>query len=105
MARPRMTAELAEEKARKDFQMEVKIQRMKLGMAQRELGEQVGISAPMMSELLADPDKISVARLRTIIQALDMDPATILRLVGFDSKAIANLCPTGENVLSLRRVQ
>lgn len=91
MSRPRMTPELAEEKARKDFQMEVKIQRVKLDMSQRELGEQIGVSAPSMCELLADPDKISVARLRRIIRALDMDPATILRLLGFDNKQICQM--------------
>lgn len=105
MARPRMTPELAEEKARKDFQLEVKLQRVKLDMSQKELGEQVGISAPSMCELLADPDKLSVGRLRRIIRALDMDPATILRLVGFDNKTIASLCPAGESMIQLRRVQ
>lgn len=91
MSRPRMTPELAEEKARKDFQKEVKLQRVKLDMSQRELGEQVGVSAPSMCELLADPDKISVARLRKIIRALDIDAAVILRLLGFDNRTVAQL--------------
>lgn len=66
--------------------MEVRVQRARLDMSQRELGNQVGISAPLMSELLADPDKLSVARLRGIIHALDMDPLPILRLLGFSEK-------------------
>lgn len=91
MSRPKMTPELAAEKARKDFQMEVKLQRVRFDMSQRELSEVVGISAPQMSELLSDPDKLSVARLRCIVKALDMDPAIILRLLGFPDKAIRAL--------------
>ena len=104
MSRPRMTPELAAERAREDFQKEVRVQRAKLDMSQRELGEQVGVSAPSMCELLADPDKISVARLRKIVRALDMDPAVIMRLLGFDNKTIA-LLEGGSPVLQMRRVQ
>lgn len=88
MSRPRMTPELAAEKAKKEFQMEVKLQRVRFDMSQRELGETLGISSPQMSELLSDPDKLSVARLRSIIRALDMDPLTILRLLGFTDKML-----------------
>lgn len=88
MSRPRMTPELAAENARAAFQLEVKLQRVKLDMSQRELGAAVGISAPLMSELLADPDKLSIARLRSIIRTLQMDPLTILRLLGFSDKEL-----------------
>ena len=88
MSRPKMTPELAAEKARKNFQLEVKLQRVRFDMSQRELSEVVGISAPQMSELLNDPDKLSVARLRSIVRALDMDPLTILGLLGFTEKAL-----------------
>ena len=86
MSRPKMTPELAADKAKKDFQVEVKLQRVRMDMSQRELGEVVGISAPVMCELMANPDKISVSRLRSIVQALNMDPVTILHLVGFSDK-------------------
>lgn len=88
MSRPRMTPELAVEKARKEFQKEVKHRRVELDMTQKDLGEQVGVSAPSMSELLADPDKLSVGRLRRLVRALDMDPVTILLLLGFDPKKL-----------------
>ena len=101
MSRPRMTPELAAEKARKDFQMEVKIQRVKLDMSQRELGAAVGISAPLMSELLADPDKLSIARLRSIIRTLNLDPVTIMRLLGFAEKDLRSLESSG-SVIQLR---
>lgn len=88
MSRPRMTPEMADDKARKDFQKEVKHRRVELDMTQKDLGEQVGVSAPSMSELLADPDKLSVGRLRRLVRALDMDPVTVLRLLGFDPKKL-----------------
>jgi transcriptional regulator with XRE-family HTH domain len=86
-----MTPELAAEKAREAFQLEIKLQRVRLDMSQRELAQTLNISAPLMSELLADPDKLSVNRLRCIIGALDMDPVTILRFLGFSDKAIKAL--------------
>lgn len=103
MSRPRMTPELAEEKARKDFQMEVKIQRVKLDMSQKELGEQVGVSPASISALLAHPDNLSVARLRSIVQTLDLQPATILRLLGFDNRTVALLDGSSGNVMQMRR--
>ena len=96
MSRPKLTPEQAAEKARKDFQVEVKLQRVRFDMSQRELGEAVGISAPLMSELLSDPDKISVARLRSIVRALDMDPVIVLRLLGFPEKVLRALSREAE---------
>ena len=86
MSRPRMTPEMADEKARRDFQKEVKHRRVELDITQKDLGEQVGVSAPSMSELLSDPDKISVGRLRRLVRVLNLDPGTVLRLLGFDTK-------------------
>ena len=103
MSRPRMTPELAANKAREDFQLEVKLQRVKLDMSQKELGQQVGVSAPSMCELLSDPDKLSVARLRKLIRALDMNPAVIMRLLGFDNRTVALLDGSSGNVLQIRR--
>lgn len=91
MSRPRMTPEMAIETAKKNFQTEVKIQRVRFDMSQRELGDQIGVVPSVMSGLLANPDKISVGRLRGIIKALDMDPLPILRMLGFSEKDIRNL--------------
>ena len=88
MSRPRMTPELALQNARDAFLMEVKLQRVKMDMSQRDLGSALGISAPMMSELLADPDKLSIARMRSIVRTLNMEPLTILRLLGFSDKEL-----------------
>lgn len=103
MSRPRMTPELAEQKAREEFLKEIRIQRAKLDMTQKDLGAQVGVSAPSMCELLADPDKISVARLRKIIRALDIDAAVILRLLGFDQRTVAQL--ESSSVIQMRRAR
>ena len=91
MSRPRMTPEMAVEAARKDFQTEVKIQRVRCDMAQRELADQVGVVPSVMSNLLANPDKIGVGRLRTIIKVLSLDPIVILRLLGYSDKDIKKL--------------
>ena len=91
MSRPRMTPELAAENARKDFQLEVKLQRVKFDMSQRELGAVLGISPPQICDLMANPDKLSVERLRGIIRALSIDPMTVLRLLGYSDKDIKKM--------------
>lgn len=98
MSRPRITPEMAAETAKKNFQMEVKIQRVRLDMPQRELGDRIGVVPSVMSSLLANPDKISVGRLRGIIHALDLDPLVILPMLGFSEKDIRKLQePTGRS--------
>ena len=88
MSRPKMTPQLADAKAREEFQKEVKHRRVELDMTQKDLGDLLGVSAPSMSELLSDPDKFSVGRLRRLVRTLDMDPVTVLRLLGFDPKKL-----------------
>ena len=48
----------------------------------------VGVVPSVMSTLLANPDKISVGRLRKIVQALAPDPLIILTLLGYAPKDI-----------------
>lgn len=91
MSRPRLTPEMAMDAARKNFQTEVKIQRVRCDISQKQLGEQVGVGPAVMSSLLANPDKIGVGRLRAIIRALELDPVIILRLVGYSDKDIRKL--------------
>ena len=86
MSRPRQTPELVADNARKAFQLEVKLQRVRFDMSQRELGEVLGISPPQISDLMANPDKLSVDRLRSIIRALSIDPLTVLHLLGYSDK-------------------
>ena len=110
MSRPRITPEMAAEAAKKDFQLEVKLQRVRLDMSQRELGDQIGVVPSVMSELLANPDKISVARLRGIIKALNMDPLPILRMLGISEKDLRTRFASDDrvapgSVVPLRRYQ
>lgn len=91
MSMPRTTPEMAAEAARKNFQTEVRIQRARLDMAQRELANQIGVVPSVMSNLLANPDKIGVGRLRNIIKVLDLDPVVILRLLGYKDKDMRKL--------------
>lgn len=110
MARPRMTPELATDNARKAFQLEVKLQRVKLDMSQKELGEALGISAPQISELMANPDKLSIERMRSIISTLGIDPVTVLRFLGFSDRDLKQLAQNlqvdfSTSVLQFRKCQ
>ena len=91
MSRPRMTPELAEQKAREDFLKEIRIQRAKLDMSQKDLGVQVGVSAPSMCELLADPDKIRVGSLRKMIRKFRLSPEVVLLALGYTRSEISRI--------------
>ena len=87
MSRPRTNPM---EAAKSAFRREVKAQRARLEMTQDQLGDSIGVCPSQISKLLADPDSIKVGRLRGIIDAVDLDPAVVLALVGYSSKAIDN---------------
>jgi hypothetical protein len=78
----------AEEAAREAFRREVKIRRVCCDMTQQALGNELGLSSSWMSEMLSDPDKISVGRMRKIVRALKPDPAVILSLLGYPAKDV-----------------
>lgn len=81
----------AERKAEAAFIHEVRVQRAVLDMSQRELGEEIGVSSSVMSDLLKSPGKICVGRLRGIIRALGLDPFVVLALLGYSEKEIQRL--------------
>lgn len=86
MSRPRATKESMEAAAREAFRQEVKVRRVYCNMKQSELAEAVGVVPSVMSNLLANPDKINVVRLRKIISALDIDPMIVLTFLGYSKK-------------------
>lgn len=88
MSRPRINPE---EAAREAFKMEVKVQRVYRDMKQSELADEIGVVPSVMSNLLANPDKISAGRLRKIIRALSLDPTVILAFLGYTAKEIQNI--------------
>lgn len=91
MSRPRITPEMAVDAAKEAFRLEVKLQRVRFDMTQGELADLAETDRSVMSRLLANPDKLAVGRLRAIIKALDLDPLTILRLLGYTDKDIRKL--------------
>lgn len=105
MSRPRKTPELIADNARKAFQLEVKLQRVRFDMSQRELGEVLGISPPQISDLMANPDKLSVERLRSIVQALSIDPLTVLHLIGYSDKDLKGFVQESPTVVPFRKCQ
>ena len=87
MSRPRATPETS----RAAFVREIKIRRAYCDMTQGQLADAVGVVPSVMSTLLANPDKISAGRLRTIVQTLSLDPAVVLAFLGYSSKEIKKM--------------
>lgn len=88
MPRPGIPEETAVAAAKNAFTVEVKIQRVRCNMSQKQLAEFANVDQTAMSRLLRNPDKISVGRLRAIIHALGIQPAVILRLLGYTDEEI-----------------
>lgn len=74
--------------AREALRREIRVRRAYLNMTQAELASSIGVLPSSMSNLLANPDKLSVGRLRGIINTLDLDPWIILHLLGYSSKDV-----------------
>ena len=91
MSRPRQTAESREKAAKDAFRLEIKLQRVRFGFTQAELAEQADMDRTVLSRCLAEPDKLTLGRLRKIIQALHLDPLMILALLGYEPRAIQNI--------------
>ena len=91
MSRPRQTAESREKAAKDAFRLEIKVQRVHYDMTQGELADVADMNRSVLSRCLADPDKLSVGRLRKIIQTLNIEPEIILALLGYSQKQIKDL--------------
>lgn len=91
MSKLRKTKDDQIQAAKESFQLEVKLQRVRYDMTQGELADQVGMDRSVLSRFLADPDKLSVGRLRKIIQILNIEPEIILALLGYSQKQIKDL--------------
>lgn len=85
MARPRIDAT---EKAREELRTEIRVKRAKLNLSQKEIGEELGLAPARTSVLLADPDAISIGRLRVIHGILGLDPVVVLNVLGFNQKEL-----------------
>ena len=97
MSRPRMTEELRRVKAAEGFRKEVRVRRAHYDMTQAELAQEIGMDKGVLCQNLKNPDKLTVGRLRGIIQALELDPLAVLALLGFDEKTVRQLTQTAMN--------
>lgn len=70
------------------FRREVLSQLKYMGLLQHDLAEHLNLSDATISIMLRQPEKIPVERLRKIIAFLDLEPATVLRFVGFSERVI-----------------
>jgi predicted transcriptional regulator len=86
MARLRLPPE---ESADEVFRKEL---RMRQGyydlMTQTDLAKAAGIPQPTLSKRLANPENLSVAELRKLVDAVEPDPKAVLTLLGYSSKQI-----------------
>lgn len=91
MSKQRKTKEDQIQAAKDAFRLEIKLQRVRFGFTQAELAEQADMDRTVLSRCLAEPDKLSVGRLRKIIQTLSIEPEIILALLGYSQKQIKDL--------------
>ena len=91
MSRPRQTAQSREAAAKDAFRLEIKLQRVRFGFTQADLAEHEDMDRTVLSRCLAEPDKLTLGRLRKIIQALHLDPLMILALLGYEPRVIQNI--------------
>ena len=88
MARPRRSTE---QKAQDYLRKEIKSRLAYLEIDQKTLAEHLNVSEGTVSLMLKDVDLIKPARMRQIVDCLQLDPLAVLRFCGYDEKTIAKL--------------
>ena len=88
MARRRRTEE---EKAKDAFRGEIAKQLLALGLEQKDLADPLDVSTATICGMLKDLDTIKPPRMRTLIQILDIDPAAVLRFLGYSDAKIRSV--------------
>lgn len=79
--------QLADKYAREDFSKEIRRKQGEMElMSVRALAEATNIPASTLGPKLKEPDKLDVVSLRKIVKTLYPDPATVLRLLGYETK-------------------
>ena len=79
--------QLADKYAREDFSKEIRRKQGEMElMSVRALAEAIDIPASTLGPKLKKPDKLDVVSLRKIVKTLYPDPATVLRLLGYETK-------------------
>lgn len=90
MSRLKQTQEQMEAAAKAAFRQEVKVNQLLYDMTQADIARQADMDRSVLSRCLANPDKLTVGRLRKIAQALQLNPLTVLGLI-YDRKTVQNL--------------
>lgn len=89
MSRFKQTQEQMEAAAKAAFRQEVKVNQLLYDMTQADIARQADMDRSVLSRCLANPDKLTVGRLRKIAQALQLNPLTVLGLI-YDRKTVQN---------------
>ena len=71
-----------------DFRRDVMVRLAYFGLKQNDLANHLGVCEATVSNMLHSPGKIPVDRMRLIISYLQLEPETILKLLGFPMKSI-----------------
>jgi len=77
-----------EQYSKKDFRRYVRARMAIMEVPQYELGEYLGISDSRVSQVLDNPERIPMDRMRKMIQFLRIEPEQVLRLLGYTDKQI-----------------
>lgn len=93
MSKPRRTDQTDKEQ----FVLELKLRRVACGLNQNDIGTVLNLSPSRVSGLLADPDALTIARLRKIIKAILPDPIVVLAFLGYDQKTLNRLKERGSD--------
>jgi len=76
-----------------DFRRLVRGRMAMMEMPQYELAERLGVSGSRLSQILDNPGRIPVDRLRELVQFLHIQPEDVLRLLGYSEKELKNIVP------------
>lgn len=82
----------------KDFRRHVRVRMAAMEMPQYELAEYLGVTDSRTSQILDNPGRIPVDRLRKMIEFLRIEPAEVLRLLGYSEKQIKEVLPQSKAV-------
>ena len=79
------TTKYADENFRKELRRQQGVHNL---MSTRALGKDLGIPHSTLHRKIEEPEKFSVDDLRKLIAGLKLNPAVVLRLLGYSSKEI-----------------
>ena len=91
MPKLRKCSEQVVREARDAVSHDILMQRTDLGLYQRDIAQEWGITEGTASVLLKDLDKLTVPRLRALVQLLGLDPVNVMLWLGYSEKQIQEI--------------